>query len=98
MKKLFVLFSLMFFSTLSAFTVEAASSDCEQQACVAVVDNGSTGSRLHIYVYDSSTARPLSNIKEIWSKKIKPGLATVELNQQNIDSFLNTLFIGAPAL
>ncbi|WP_454783968.1 multidrug DMT transporter permease [Legionella sp. WA2024007413] len=69
---------------------------CNEHQCIAVVDAGSTGSRLHIFAYDLDETNTPSGIAEIWSKKIKPGFATIEANQNTIDAYLTTLFSGAP--
>ncbi|WP_094092317.1 acetate and sugar kinases/Hsc70/actin family protein [Legionella clemsonensis] len=86
-----------FVAVLITSNVYAADGDCQQHQCIAVVDAGSTGSRVHIYAYDfdSSTQSPI-NIAEVWSKKIKPGFATIEANPPTIDAYLTTLFSGAP--
>lgn len=68
---------------------------CEQQHCLAIVDVGSTGSRLHIYSYDIENNFPV-NINERWANKIKPGFANLEDNQEVIDKYLNQLFVNAP--
>ncbi|MFC3909344.1 multidrug DMT transporter permease [Legionella dresdenensis] len=86
---LFILFSF-------AAPLQASVTKCEQQYCVAIVDVGSTGSRLHIYSYDlDATSSPVA-ITERWSKKIKPGFATIEANAGSVDAYLSTLFAGAP--
>ena len=87
---------LFLIASLLAFTINAANANCQQQHCVAIVDAGSTGSRLHIYAYDLDKTNTAINIKELWSKKIKPGLATVDANQATLDAYLTTLFSSAP--
>jgi hypothetical protein len=37
-----------------------------------------------------------THINELWSKKIKPGFASLEANQNTVDAYLTTLFSGAP--
>jgi Golgi nucleoside diphosphatase len=76
--------------------VSAERAVCQQQQCIAVVDAGSTGSRLHIYSFDLDSNHNPIQIKEYWSKKIKPGFATLAPNQQVIDDYLNQLFQGSP--
>ncbi len=86
--KYFVSILLMFFSLTS---VNASSTSCDEHSCLAVVDAGSTGSRVHIYAYDHE-GNQITNIHEVSSKKIQPGIASVELNEASIHKYLNTLF------
>ncbi len=73
----------------------AASASCKEQPCIAVVDAGSTGSRLHIYTYKLEDNIP-NNIKEVYSNKLKPGFASLDLNKETIHAYLTTLFSGVP--
>jgi hypothetical protein len=75
----------------------AQSNPCSGHHCLAVVDAGSTGSRLHIFSYDVDETKTPININEIWSKKVKPGFATIDSSQNAIDAYTNDLFAGAPA-
>lgn len=70
-------------------------SPCEVKECLAVVDAGSTGSRLHLYSFDRDKTNTPIRIKELWSKKINPGFSTLEPRQEQIDNYLNTLFASA---
>ncbi len=72
----------------------AAAQVCQQRHCVAVVDAGSTGSRLHIYAYDLDGKNTPIQVDQIWLKKVKPGFASIEL--KNIDAYLADLFSKAP--
>lgn len=92
-KAAFILICL-FSSVVTAATPRALS--CQQRHCLAVVDAGSTGSRLHIYAYDVDDHNTPIQIDEIWVKKIKPGLASVEATPKAIDAYLTTLFADAP--
>jgi len=58
---------------------------------MAVIDAGSTGSRLHLYSYDLEGNNPV-HIEKIFSKKIQPGISNVELNTASINQYLNVLF------
>lgn len=68
---------------------------CAQSHCLAIVDAGSTGSRIHIYSYDLDFKSTPVNINKVWSNKVKPGIANIE--PQNIDAYLTDLFTEAPA-
>lgn len=61
---------------------------CQKNQCVAVIDAGSTGSRLHLYQYELNQNNTPTHIKEIFSKKITPGLATIALKSEAIDDYL----------
>lgn len=69
---------------------------CKAGQCIAVIDAGSTGSRVHIYAFERKNNHLPTNVKEIWSKKIKPGIASIEASQFVIDRYLNHLFEDAP--
>lgn len=73
-----------------------AATSCPQEKCVAIVDVGSTGSRVHIYSYDTDANHFPIAITERWSKKITPGLATLESKQSVIDTYLDTLLKESP--
>jgi Golgi nucleoside diphosphatase len=74
----------------------AGENPCEKHQCIAVVDAGSTGSRLHLYAYDHDANNSPIQIKELWNKKIKPGFASIEANAQTIDSYLTVLLSDSP--
>ncbi|WP_058442217.1 multidrug DMT transporter permease [Legionella brunensis] len=88
-------FVVSLIAVLITFSANAAT-NCQQHQCLVVVDAGSTGSRIHIYSYDLDNTKSPINIAEVWSKKIKPGFATIEPNAATIDAYLTTLFSGAP--
>ncbi len=75
----------------------AAEIDCEHHHCVAVVDAGSTGSRLFGYTYDLDAQGNPIEIQGVYTKKIKPGLANVPNHQTEIDAYLDQLMIDFPA-
>jgi len=78
------------------FTVSGFAKQGHNQNYIAVVDAGSSGSRLHVFTYElDQTSSPI-NIKQIWVKKINPGLATIETDFKKIDSYFNRLFSDAP--
>ena len=78
------------------FSASAENASCTQHHCIAIVDAGSGGSRVHIYAYDVDESNNPVNINELWLNKVKPGFATVDMNQGAIDNYLNSLFVGAP--
>lgn len=46
--------------------------DCERHHCTAIVDAGSSGSRIHLYSYDlDEQANPI-RINNVYSKKSNP--------------------------
>lgn len=77
-------------------TTSAENALCNSHQCITVIDAGSTGSRVHIYAYDMDETNTPTNISEVWTKKIKPGFATIEPNYNTIDAYLSILLAGAP--
>lgn len=70
--------------------------DCEQHHCTAIVDAGSSGSRIHLYSYDlDEQANPIG-IKNVYSKKIKPGLASISDDPNSIDAYFTQLLQDFP--
>ncbi|KTD64933.1 hypothetical protein [Legionella shakespearei] len=74
----------------------AETSPCKEHQCIAVVDAGSTGSRLHVFAYDTDDTNSPVDIHEIWNKRITPGFASIEPNANTINVYLGTLLAGAP--
>lgn len=85
---------MLIFLCLYSSLVNAGILTCQHRHCVAIVDAGSTGSRLHVYAYDVDKKQFPLNIDEIWLNRVSPGLASVEL--KNLDTYLTTLFANAP--
>lgn len=69
---------------------------CQQHQCLAVVDAGSSGSRLHIYAFDLDKTKSPIAIHEVWSKKITPGISTLSYSESELNAYLNRLFLEAP--
>lgn len=65
--------------------------DCEHHHCAAIVDAGSSGSRIHILTYDVDESQDPVDIQDVYSKKIKPGLSSLALDQTAINQYLSEL-------
>lgn len=92
----FIVFVSLFFYVL--FNAHAEKQKCIQSHCIAVIDAGSSGSRLHVYSYDlDSTSSPIK-INEIWNRKVLPGLSTIEHEHGSISAYMEKLFTDAPAV
>lgn len=80
---------LGFFVQITAQTIPQS---CTRQHCVAVIDAGSTGSRLHVYSYDLDSNQSVINITERWARRINPGIASLEARKERVDAYLDDLF------
>jgi hypothetical protein len=65
--------------------------DCEWYYCAAVVDAGSSGSRIHWYSYDLDRQHNPIHIREAYSKKIKPGLASIAQDSVTVAGYMDEL-------
>ncbi|MGC1181575.1 multidrug DMT transporter permease [Legionella sp.] len=88
MRFLLLIASLFLINSISF----ANTSSCTEHQCIAVIDAGSTGSRLHIFSYDLDETNTPINITEIGFNKETPGFATLELNQNTVNTYMNKLF------
>lgn len=90
---------VMLFWVVSLFNAteiySASGSQCQARPCIAIVDAGSTGSRLHIYSYEMDKTNSPINVQEVWSKRVSPGFASLELAQDKINDYLSSLFAEA---
>lgn len=84
-------FFILLCTSMSTAFADNKDVSCKQNSCIAVVDAGSTGSRLHIFTVNKDDTN-LIQIKEIYNHNFNPGIATVNLNQYAIDNYLKTLF------
>ncbi len=91
MIRVFLFLSSLFLISNVAF---ASNSVCASQKCIGVVDAGSTGSRLHVYAYN--TQGQTNEVEEVWVKKIMPGFAMLNPEQSHVDTYLNELFEYSP--
>ncbi|MDR3443439.1 MAG: multidrug DMT transporter permease [Legionella sp.] len=92
MTRFLILISCLFLITNNA---HAEKSPCTEHKCIAVIDAGSTGSRLHVFSYDMDKTNTPINITEVWAKKTTPGFASIEATPNNIDAYLTILLSGA---
>lgn len=90
--RIIITFLICVFLTVPAL---AGQNSCKKQHCVGVIDVGSTGSRLFFYAYNRDKDGYPIEIEEQWSKKVTPGLASLELNQATIDAYFDELFSTA---
>lgn len=93
MQRFLFILSCLFLVNLN---VNAQDSPCVENQCIAVIDAGSTGSRVHIYAYELDETNTPININEVWNKKINPGFATIEPTNKAINNYLTILLSGAP--
>jgi hypothetical protein len=84
-----VFFSIISFCSFAEF-------DCTKINCLAVVDAGSTGSRLHLYTYELDSNNTPVHIQDVWSNKVNPGLANVPPDVTETNRYLANLFKGLP--
>ncbi len=75
-------------------TVWAINSSCAGKNCIGVVDVGSTGSRLHVYARNKNSKD--QEVTEVWSKRIKPGFASLNPKASYLNIYLDDLFKDAP--
>lgn len=72
--------------------INAEPQSCTDKQCIAVVDAGSTGSRLHVYSYSLDAHNSPINIQEIFTKKVQPGFASINEDQSTINRYAEALF------
>ena len=90
--------TVVFTYALSTLDIAAKTfpSVCAAEHCVAMVDAGSTGSRLHLFAYDTQALHQVTTIHEVYSNKIEPGLASLDLDQSTINAYLARLMRDLP--
>ncbi len=89
---------LILMSLLTSSYAFSAPVTCPENQCIAVVDAGNSGTKLRIYHYDLDESNTPVHIKNVFSKKIEPGLASVKLTQATIDQHLTSLFSDVETL
>jgi len=87
---------VLLFSLYGSLVTAAELNPCKTNHCMIIVDAGSTGSRMHLYAYEFNVNREPIHVKDVASKKIHPGFATIELSQTAINQYLDRLFEHAP--
>lgn len=91
MQQIMLLTGLTLWSTLSFALTPSPEMDCVRHYCAAVIDAGSSGSRIHWYMYDKDRQDNPIHIKDMVSKKITPGLSAVEKDPQHIAQYMQEL-------
>lgn len=81
---------------MSASLVFAGEDLCAQNNCIVVVDAGSSGTRAHLYSFESDVVDKKQNIRELYTKKLTPGFATLEPTREAISSYLDHLLKDMP--
>jgi len=89
---------ILLFFCYSSFNTYSAKPTCLQSHCIAVIDAGSSGSRLHVYAYDLDKTNTPIAINEIWNRKVLPGLSTIEHEHGSVSAYMEKLFTDAPAV
>lgn len=89
-------FIFLFFLTVINLSYATTLEPCKTQKCVAVVDAGSSGSRLYIYGYDLNPDGYPVNINEVWGRRVEPGFSTLEAKNSAVENYLNKLFADVP--
>lgn len=90
-----VMFRTLFVMMLS-YNAVASTAACEPNRCVAVVDAGSTGARIHLFSTQQGKGQE-PQIQEIWVNRIKPGIASLEVNSETMQHYVNALMKSAPS-
>lgn len=80
---------LTFGGTLFVLLLALLHVRCDNHQYQAIIDSGSTGSRVYIYRYNVDA--PLQTIEELHSKRVDPALATFYKNRDGLRSYLNEL-------
>lgn len=91
MRQKILCLSLFLWSSISFALNSATEMDCERHYCAAIIDAGSSGSRIHWYQYDKDKQSHPIHIKEMYSKKVKPGLSAVQQDPDVIAKYMQTL-------
>ncbi|MGV3740643.1 MAG: multidrug DMT transporter permease [Gammaproteobacteria bacterium] len=91
MRKMVLLATMILWSSLGFALSFGPDMDCVRHYCAAVIDAGSSGSRIHWYMYDKDRQDNPIHIKDVVSKKIKPGLSSVKQDSEHIAQYMEEL-------
>lgn len=93
LKFVYQIFILITLLSSNVYTAPSQSINaCKETHCVAVVNAGSTGSRLIIYSYQLDKDNTPFNIQKVFSNKIEPGLAMLAPTSDKLNTYLSSLF------
>jgi hypothetical protein len=89
----YIFFLLYVLSTHPGFTqsIHNNEDECTARPCIAIVDAGSSASRLHVYAFDTNMKNEPSNIKEVKLTYLAPGLSSVNPNSKSLSTYLRHL-------
>lgn len=86
-------FSLLFLVGC-AFAEQNVDDVCAEHKCQIIIDAGSSGSRLHLYVYDEDANKDPVNIYELLNNRVQPGFADLQIEQ--VGPYLENLMSTVP--
>lgn len=87
---------LTFYGHVTAAHAHSVFSPCEHKQCIAIVDAGSTGSRVNLFSYEIDAQNQLKDIQKIYVNKVQPGIADIDMNTQAINDYLSQLIPYSP--
>lgn len=87
----YVVILILFLFQVNAYS-SSLTANCPKSHCLAVIDSGSSGTRLLVYAYDMNESSGLPEwIDTIGSYKITPGLTQIPATKSNVSDYLDSL-------